>query len=590
MNIDYKRLLPFFLTALIIIAFYIVAFKSNNNKPSIFNTNVDLIEIKKSGVLKVITEYNSISYFIYKNQALGFDYEIIKAFAKEHNLKVEFVVAQNTDEQYSFLSQGKGDIIANGLHQTQSNQFSYSIPYRSVEQVLVQRKTGKYIRQSDSTTLYTEALKSLSQLNNKNIFLTVNSPYYSTIKKIADTLGMSIAIQLLGNDRSTEDLINAVAQSAIDYTIADKDLAQINQSFLHNLDLSLQLSNEIPLHYAVRKKSPQLNVAINQWLSKFITTNQYKILYEKYFKRDKSSIERFDESQMITNGQISIYDNMIQYYAKEIEWDWRLIAALMYQESKFNTYATSWAGAKGLMQLMPGTARQMGLNGNPYQPDINIKAGSKYLKYLEQFWSHIPDFTQRIKFILASYNAGPGHVQDAARLAKKYGYSDAEWDGNTEYFILYKSNPKFYTDKVVKYGYCRGTETFNYVRNIINKYFYYTNNINDSTNSHFALQKKDIIPFDGINGVYNPTETLQTNDARQELFVSRKLFEQQQELVPKKINDNPFNKEQNTLFDKAKQNDKSLFQNAKSLFKKDTLSQNNLIESRENNINKLQPR
>lgn len=590
MNLKYKKNTPFIIVALITIVIYTISYLQSSSQYSLFESNIDFNQIKEKGTLRVITEYNAISYFIYKNQALGFDYEIIQAFAKEHNLKVEFIIAKNTDEQYAFLLEGKGDIIANGLHQTNNADISYTIPYRSVEQVLVQRKTGKYIRKSDSLVIYSEALKNIQQLDKKNIFLTAGSAYYHTIKKMADTLGMSIAIQILGNDRSTEDLINAVSEATIDYTIADKDLAQINQSFLQNLDLSVKIGGEAPLHYAVRKKSIELTITINQWLSKFTQSKQYKQLYEKYFNKEKYTIERFDESQLISNGQISIYDNMIQYYAREIQWDWRLIAALMRQESNFNTHATSWAGAKGLMQLMPRTAKQMGLEGNPYQPDINIKAGSKYLQYLEQFWKHIPDFTQRIKFILASYNAGLGHVQDATRLAKKYGYSDVEWDGNTEYFILYKANPKFYTDKVVRYGYCRGTETFNYVRKIIATYFFYTNTINDSSANYFTLEKKDIIPFNGISGVYNPSAELQPKDARQELFVSRKLFERQQDLVPKNIKENPFEKEQPTLFDKAKQNNKTLFQNAKSLFVKDSTSSPNLIENKDNHINKLQPK
>jgi membrane-bound lytic murein transglycosylase F len=589
-NIDYKRLAPFIIIGIIVVLFYYFSFKKSNSTPSILEKPIDLTQIRERGTLRVITEYNSISYFIYKNQTLGFDYEIIRQFAKENNLKVEFVIAKNTNELYTLLEQGKGDIIANGVHKIKNNNISYSIPYRNIEQVLVQRKSGKYQRQQDSTVVYTQAIQHLQQLDQKSIFLTVNSPYYHNIKKAADTLGIAVAINLLGDDRSTEDLINAVSDAAIDYTIADKDLAQINQSFLHNLDVSLVIGSHQDLHYAVRKKSPELHIALNQWLSKFITGKTYKLLNDKYFKQNKNSIELFSEAQLLLDGQISIYDNIIQHYAKTIEWDWRLIAALMYQESKFNTQATSWAGAKGLMQLMPGTARQMGLEGNPYQPDINIKAGSKYLKYLEQFWKHIPDITQRTKFILASYNAGPGHVQDAARLAKKYGYSDTEWDGNTEYFILYKSNPKFYTDKVVKYGYCRGTETFNYVRKIIDKYFYYTKNINDSTNNYLAIQQKDVIPFNGIDGVYNPTVELQAKDARQELFVSRKLFEQQQNLVPKNVKENPFDEGNNDLFKHTEKEDRKLFQKSNTLFSRDSVSSSTLIENNQNQINQLKPR
>ncbi|MCB0513991.1 MAG: transglycosylase SLT domain-containing protein, partial [Bacteroidetes bacterium] len=400
----------------------------------------------------------------------------------------------------------------------------------------------------------------------------------------------NVNINLVSDERSIEDLINAVSDAEIDFTVADKDLALTNNSFLGNLDLGIQFGKEKELHYATRKSSKELQIILNEWLSHFIKSSDYKQIANKYFKFDRKIIDQFNETEYLTKGQISVYDNIIQYFAKGINWDWRLVAALMYQESKFDPNATSWAGAKGLMQLMPRTARQMGLHTGLYQPEQNVQAGTKYLKYLEQFWKEVPDFTQRIKFILASYNAGVGHVQDAARLAKKYGYSDTEWDGNVEYFILYKSNPKFYNDRVVKYGYARGSETFNYVRNIIKKYFYYTDNINDSTNLDFALQQKDLIPFNGIDGVYNPSVGLLQERVRKELFVSKKLFEQNQDLVPLNNKNNPFDKEPNELF-KEKNKSKKLFEQKNNLFRKnDTANHQQLMIKNENNINQLKPR
>jgi len=588
-NIDYKKLGLSFLVIIGIIIFYAVLFfKKDINR--IENVPADLTKIKERGVLRVITEYNSISYFIYKDQVVGFDYEIMERFAESIGVRTEYIIAHNHQEMYNFLKQGKGDIIATGLYNTHEAGVAYSIPYRKSEQVLVQRKSGKYFRKSDSTSVYYQALKEIRALDNKDIFLTLNAPYIAQIKAIADTLGFNININLISDERSIEDLINAVADAEIDYTIADKDLALNNNAFLGNLDLSIQFGKEKDLHYATRKSSKELQIILNEWLSHFIKSNEYKSIFGKYFKFDKKFIDSFDEQEYLTKGQISVYDNIIQYFAKSINWDWRLVAALMYQESKFDPNATSWAGAKGLMQVMPGTAHQMGLNTGLYQPEQNIQVGTKYLQYLEQFWKDIPDFTQKIKFILASYNAGVGHIQDAARLAKKYGYSDTEWDGNVEYFILYKSNPKFYNDRVVKYGYARGNETFNYVRNIVKKYFYYTENINDSTNTVFALQQKDLIPFNGIDGVYNPSVGLLQERVRKELFVSRKLFEQNQDLIPKKTINNPFDKEPNELF-KQKEATKKLFENKNTLFRKnDTISNQQLIINDDNTINELKPR
>ncbi|HNC63980.1 MAG TPA: transglycosylase SLT domain-containing protein [Chitinophagales bacterium] len=573
----------------VIIAFYAISF-IKKDKQSVAVNNFDLTKIKERGILRVITEYNSISYFIYKDEVAGFDYEIMERFAESIGVRTEYIIAHNHQEMYNFLRQGKGDIIATGLYQTNESGVAYSIPYRKSEQVLVQRKAGKYTRKSDSTTSYYQPIIDIKSLEAKDVFLTLNSPYIEQVKHLADTLGFNVNINLVSDERSIEDLINAVADAEIDYTVADKDLALTNNSFLGNLDLGIQFGKEKDLHYATRKSSKELQIILNEWLSHFIKSKDYKQIANKYFKFDRKIIDQFNETEYLTKGQISLYDNIIQYFAKSINWDWRLVAALMYQESKFDPNATSWAGAKGLMQLMPGTARQMGLHTGLYQPEQNIQAGTKYLQYLEQFWKEVPDFTQRIKFILASYNAGVGHIQDAARLAKKYGYSETEWDGNVEYFILYKSNPRFYNDRVVKYGYARGSETFNYVRNIIKKYFYYTDNINDSTNLDFALQQKDLIPFNGIDGVYNPSVGLLQERVRKELFVSKKLFEQNQDLVPLNKKNNPFDKAPNELF-KEKGKSKKLFEQKSTLFRKnDTLSNQQLMIKNESKINQLEPR
>ncbi|MCB0510955.1 MAG: transglycosylase SLT domain-containing protein [Chitinophagales bacterium] len=589
MNIDYKKIGLSLLVIVVIIAFYAISF-IKKDKQSDAVINFDLTKIKERGILRVITEYNSISYFIYKDEVAGFDYEIMERFAESIGVRTEYIIAHNHQEMYNFLRQGKGDIIVTGLYKTNASGVAYSIPYRKSEQVLVQRKAGKYIRKSDSTTLYFQHINDIKSLEAKDVFLTLNSPYIEQLKHLADTLGFNVNINLVSDERSIEDLINAVSDAEIDFTVADKDLALTNNSFLGNLDLGIQFGKEKELHYATRKSSKELQIILNEWLSHFIKSSDYKQIANKYFKFDRKIIDQFNETEYLTKGQISVYDNIIQYFAKGINWDWRLVAALMYQESKFDPNATSWAGAKGLMQLMPRTARQMGLHTGLYQPEQNVQAGTKYLKYLEQFWKEVPDFTQRIKFILASYNAGVGHVQDAARLAKKYGYSDTEWDGNVEYFILYKSNPKFYNDRVVKYGYARGSETFNYVRNIIKKYFYYTDNINDSTNLDFALQQKDLIPFNGIDGVYNPSVGLLQERVRKELFVSKKLFEQNQDLVPLNNKNNPFDKEPNELF-KEKNKSKKLFEQKNNLFRKnDTANHQQLMIKNENNINQLKPR
>ena len=140
----------------------------------------------------------------------------------------------------------------------------------------------------------------------------------------------------------------------------------------------------------------------------------------------------------------------------QINWDWRLLAALVFHESRFDASQRSWAGAAGLMQLMPHTASNFGLNKRTvFDPEMNIEAGVQYIKSLNLSFRKVENKDERIKFILAGYNCGPSHILDAMALAKKYWKNPQIWFGNVDYYLLKKSEPEFYNDKVVKYGYFR---------------------------------------------------------------------------------------------------------------------------------------
>ena len=172
------------------------------------------------------------------------------------------------------------------------------------------------------------------------------------------------------------------------------------------------------------------------------------------------------------------YPNTIILLKKEadrIGWDWRLLASMVYQESRFNPEAKSWAGAFGVMQLMPFTAKRFGVDASS-SAAAQIHAGVRFIHWLDmQLVQYVPDNHERVKFVLASYNIGLGHVLDAMKLAEKYGKDPAKWEDNVEFYLLKKSDPKYFTDPVVKNGYARGTETFRYVRDIMYRYNHYLN-------------------------------------------------------------------------------------------------------------------
>ena len=169
-------------------------------------------------------------------------------------------------------------------------------------------------------------------------------------------------------------------------------------------------------------------------------------------------------------GIVSHYDHLFMTYSRDIRWDWRLMAAQCYQESTFDPRAVSFAGAKGLMQIMPGTADHLGLSRDKlYDPESNIRAAAKYIAELQQKFSDIRDHYERTNFVLASYNGGAHHIRDAMALAQRDGRNPHRW-ADVSAYVLKLAQPRYYNDPLVKYGYMRGSETVDYVSKIRQRY------------------------------------------------------------------------------------------------------------------------
>lgn len=197
------------------------------------------------------------------------------------------------------------------------------------------------------------------------------------------------------------------------------------------------------------------------------------MIYNKYFKNKKSYRSRIQSDFYSKNGnKISRYDEIIKKNASRIGWDWRFLCSQVYQESGFDPRSESWAGASGLIQLMPATAKEVGVN-NSFDPKQNLRGGVKYLNRIRKRFETVEDSIQKVKFTLAAFNCGPGHVLDAMRLAEKHGKDPNVWDDNVEDYILKLSEKKYYLDEVVRHGYVRGKEPYNYVRDIFLRYEHY---------------------------------------------------------------------------------------------------------------------
>lgn len=436
--------------------------------------NIDLNEIKARGKLIALTAYNVNSYFIYKGEPMGFEYELLKLLADHLGVELEIEIVNNLDKIFNDLNLGKGDIIAYNLTITKDRlrKVSFTDHHSVIRQVLIQRLPEKWWemkRHEIDKMLVTNPI----DLIGKKVYVRKGSSYYSRLLHLSDEIGGDIQIEEVPGDISTEELIREVSEGKIDYTVCDENLALINQVYFPNIDMQTPISFPQRIAWAIRKNSPLLEQAVDQWLSEIKQGPTFNVIYNKYYQ-DKRSFEQRVKSEYFSSagGKISPYDKIIKTEAKRIDWDWRILASQIYQESQFDPSAKSWVGAGGLMQLMPKIAKKYGVT-NIRNPRQNITAGVGYLRWLNEYWKEIPDSLERMKFILASYNAGLGHVQDARRLAEKNDKDPNQWDQNVADFMLKKSQEKYYNDEVVQYGYCRGEEPVNYVSEIFARYDHY---------------------------------------------------------------------------------------------------------------------
>jgi membrane-bound lytic murein transglycosylase F len=459
---------------LVLVMLILIGYNScNQNKGKKIILPPDLSGIIARGKLIALTDYNSSSYFIYRGTPMGYQYELLEQLAKHLQVDLEIVVENNLDAAFEKLQNNEVDLIAMSLNVTKERQQKVSFTHAIGEsrQVLVQRKPKGW--QAMATyTVEKSLIRNQLDLAGKEIHVMKNSAFSHRLANLSDEMGDTIHI-IEEPDFETEQLISKVAKGDIEYTVADENVALLNQTYYPNIDVATAISFPQKQAWAVGRGAVQLLDAVNVWIDDMKGGDLYAVIYNKYYKNMKARSRNVSPYLSLNGGHISDYDKYIKKYSKQIDWDWRLLASMIYQESRFNPNVQSWAGAYGLMQLMPATARRFGASRSG-PPEQHIKAGVKFIKWVDrQLADSIPDADERIKFILASYNIGLGHVLDARRLAEAHGGNPNVWNDNVEYYLRNKSNPEYYNSNLVKYGYCRGEETSAYVKDVIKRYEMY---------------------------------------------------------------------------------------------------------------------
>jgi len=412
---------------------------------------IDLDSIARRDTLRVITSNTAATYFLHRGSELGLEYDLAKAFADRHGLHLQMVVSSSPDEATRWLDEGKGDIVASGFEVAASTAgATATAAYDASPLVVVTRDVP------DAGTSATDAEPT-------DIHVAEGSRAH---RALAES-GESANIVTVAPEWDAESLLQELVDGRIEAALVPLQIAHLEQIYHPELIVGKRVGASAPVAWLVRPNAKLLAEAVNVHVESVKASGYYNLLRRKYLGRHPRHARYMaSHAKLRQYGTLSAYDTIIQDAAAREGVDWRLVAAQISQESGFNSRARSWAGALGLMQLMPRTARIMGAR-NPMRPRENVDAGVRYLAaQTARFEALGPD--EAVKFGLASYNAGPGHVADARRLAAQRGLEPDRWESNVAVSIRLLEQKRHY--QRARYGYCRGSETVAYVGAILRKW------------------------------------------------------------------------------------------------------------------------
>lgn len=424
--------------------------------------------------LKVVTLYSPTSFFSYRGENMGIDYENVRKFAEDEGMVLDIQTVSNINHLIEKLKNGEAHLAAYPIPSiAEYNSEILHCGHREVtNQVLVQRN-GK------------ELIKDVTELVGKDVYVEKNSKFHYRLENLNEELGGGINIITVESDTIvSDDFLQMVKTREIDYAVVDSETASLYKQAYPELDISLKLSSDQAASWAVGVGLDSLAAKINRWENRTHSPEFVKEIYKRYFDRALNdefdiNLSYFKNIDFSKKKSVSNYDELFKKYSSIAGYDWRLLAAIAYCESRYNPSVESRFGAKGLMQVMPSTARAVGVDpGSITYPENNILAASKILERLDRtFKDKIEDPEERMKFVVAAYNSGLGHIYDSMTIAEKTGLDPQRWTGNVSISALMKSRPEYYNDPDVKHGYFRGRETVDFVDHVTSIYDYLQQNL-----------------------------------------------------------------------------------------------------------------
>ena len=429
----------------------------------------DLDAIERRGSIRVLTRNNSVNYFLYRGRLMGFDYELAEMAARDLGVRLEMVVPPRFADLIPWLLEGRGDIIAASMTITpnRQEQIAFTRPYLYPHEVIVEPADTE------------EPLRSIEDLVGREIHVQRSTSYYQTLQALQDLIG-PFAIVEASEEQEIEDLVAAVGEGTIPLTVADSHLLDAELAYRDDVQPAVFLpslpepDSEEGAHpkeiaFGTRKNNPKLRTLLDGFVSESYRGLAYNVIFNRYF-HNSAGIRRAKERRASETGRLTPYDNLIKKYSKQYNLDWRLMAAQAFRESRFDPRSRSWAGAEGLFQLMPRTAQELGFE-DIGTVDANIHAGIRYMSLLLSRTDQRIPLKHRIRFALAAYNAGEGHVKDARRLATQMGWDADRWFGQMEKAMLLLEQPRY--NRTARFGYVRGSEVVAYVSRVQLTYDHY---------------------------------------------------------------------------------------------------------------------
>lgn len=457
-----KIKLLLFLFFFYVLILTIIPYNDSNNIKQ--NEKLDFSELVDRGYLNAIVEHNSMSFFVHNGRLMGLQYDLLNYISKRWNLKINQIVVNDLSEALPLVAFDTIDILTSEITILPNRYpcLEFSIPLYKTKMVLV-----LYDSINPSSKIKNFSELNIESLQNKSIAVPSRSIFINYLNKLKDSLKINFSIRELSEE--PESILDSVMNKKIYATVMDEKILIVNTPLLHNTSSYYLPYPSFDIGWAFSCYQPILRDSINQLLLYLKKKGILDFLLNKYQKPIYINQSNQLTAHSKRTKKLTPYDKILKKYGKEYGIDWRLVAALIYNESKFNVNAISSKGAFGIIQIMPETAEMYGITAqSPIDEQIKVsfKILNNYKITLKQFFKNEKDL---YKAMIASYNLGLGHILDAINLAIKYDGEIYNWEQVSKW-LLNKAQKKYYSDPIVRNGYCYGRLTVYFVNIVFDTY------------------------------------------------------------------------------------------------------------------------